>query len=191
MSRYDRTHETLRSAALELFAARGYDATTTAAVAERAGVSEMTLFRHFTSKEALLLEDAFDPAVAAAVRARPPQEHPMRAAAEGIRAVWRQLPEDQVESVRERIRIIAGAKGLHGAIERNSRATVEALVGALCERGTARTEARVAASAVVAGLSVALLDWAGGGGGTTEAVAPGAAGLRDVLDRALDALGGR
>ncbi|MHC8564140.1 TetR/AcrR family transcriptional regulator [Streptomyces albidoflavus] len=120
MSRYDRTHETLRSAALELFAARGYDATTTAAVAERAGVGEMTLFRHFASKEALLLEDAFDPAVAAAVRARPPQEHPMRAAARVIRAVWRQLPEDQVESVRERVRIIAGAKGLHGAIERNT-----------------------------------------------------------------------
>ncbi|MBL0777933.1 AcrR family transcriptional regulator [Streptomyces sp. CZ24] len=188
MSRYARTHETLRTAALEMFAAQGYDATTTAAVAERAGVSEMTLFRHFATKEALLLEDAFDPAVAAAVRARPPQEHPMRAAAEGIRTVWRQLPEDQVESVRERIRIIAGAKGLHGAIERNSRATVDALVGALCERGTARTEARVVASALVAGLSVALLDWAGGG--TAEAVAPGAAGLRDVLDRVLDTLGG-
>ncbi|MFC7471582.1 helix-turn-helix domain-containing protein [Actinomadura keratinilytica] len=111
MSRYARTHETLRTAALEMFAAQGYDATTTAAVAERAGVSEMTLFRHFATKEALLLEDAFDPAVAAAVRARPPQEHPMRAAAEGIRTVWRQLPEDQLESVRERIRIIAAPRG--------------------------------------------------------------------------------
>ncbi|KPC86144.1 TetR family transcriptional regulator, partial [Streptomyces sp. NRRL WC-3753] len=39
-----------------MFAAQGYDATTTAAVAERAGVSEMTLFRHFATKEALLLE---------------------------------------------------------------------------------------------------------------------------------------
>ncbi|MFE0632676.1 TetR/AcrR family transcriptional regulator [Streptomyces sp. NPDC058864] len=188
MSRYDRTHEILRTAALELFAAQGYDSTTTAAVAERAGVSEMTLFRHFATKEALLLEDAFDPEVAAAVRARPLQEPPMRAAAEGIRAVWRRLPEDQVESVRERIRIIAGAKGLQGAIERNSRATVDALVGVLRERGAPQTEARVAASAVIAGLSVALLDWAGDG--STAAVA-GAAGLRDVLDRVLDILGGR
>ncbi|WP_432102032.1 helix-turn-helix domain-containing protein [Streptomyces sp. bgisy091] len=123
MGRYDRTHETLRTAALKLFAARGYDATTTAAVAERPGVSEIALFRHFATKEALVLEDVFDPAVAAGARDQPPREHPMRAAAEGIRAVWRQCPEGQVESVRERIRIIADAKGLNGAIERNSRAT--------------------------------------------------------------------
>jgi len=42
------------AAARELFAERGYSATTTRAIAERAGVNEVTLFRRFTSKAGIL-----------------------------------------------------------------------------------------------------------------------------------------
>lgn len=42
---------------------QGYAATGTAQIAQRAGVSEMTLFRHFPSKEALLLEDPSMPSL--------------------------------------------------------------------------------------------------------------------------------
>src|SRR5690625_6711017 len=49
---------------------------------------------------------------------------------------------------------------LQGAIERNSARTTEALAGALIDRGTAEPDAHVAAAAVIAGLSRALLDWA-------------------------------
>lgn len=41
-------------AARELFAERGYAATTTRAIAERAGVNEVTLFRRFTNKAGVL-----------------------------------------------------------------------------------------------------------------------------------------
>ena len=47
------TQARIVSAALELFAERSYDAATTLAIAQRAGVTEKTLFRHFGSKEAL------------------------------------------------------------------------------------------------------------------------------------------
>ena len=40
--------------ALRLFAANGYNATSTAKIAKAAGVSEGLIFRHFTSKEGLL-----------------------------------------------------------------------------------------------------------------------------------------
>jgi AcrR family transcriptional regulator len=40
----------LRDAALDLYEVRGYDATTTAQIAERAGVTERTYFRHFADK---------------------------------------------------------------------------------------------------------------------------------------------
>ncbi|MGH9037909.1 MAG: TetR/AcrR family transcriptional regulator [Acidimicrobiia bacterium] len=43
----------LLEAAQELFAAKGYAATTTREIAERAGVSETLLFRHFSSKQRL------------------------------------------------------------------------------------------------------------------------------------------
>ena len=44
----------LEEAALELFAERGYDQTTVAAIAERAGLTERTFFRHFTDKREVL-----------------------------------------------------------------------------------------------------------------------------------------
>jgi AcrR family transcriptional regulator len=48
------TRDALREAALKLFAARGYDATTTEDIAEKAGVSARTFFRYFPTKESVL-----------------------------------------------------------------------------------------------------------------------------------------
>ena len=48
-------HEKILKAAFEVFATNGYARTTTRALAEAAGITEVTLFRHFGSKEALFL----------------------------------------------------------------------------------------------------------------------------------------
>ena len=47
------TKQALLSAARDLFATVGYDATTVRAVADRAGVNQALLFRHFGNKEGL------------------------------------------------------------------------------------------------------------------------------------------
>jgi len=47
------TDDRLLDAALSLFSEKGFDATTTRAIAEKAGVNEVTLFRHYGSKEKL------------------------------------------------------------------------------------------------------------------------------------------
>jgi AcrR family transcriptional regulator len=57
------TKTRLIEAALDLFAEKGVTETTTKAVAERAGVNEVTLFRHFGSKHGLLLAVMEDSAV--------------------------------------------------------------------------------------------------------------------------------
>ena len=44
----------LQAAALELYAERGFDGTTVADIAARAGVTERTFFRHFTDKREVL-----------------------------------------------------------------------------------------------------------------------------------------
>lgn len=180
MGRWDRTHDALTRAASELFAEQGYAATGTAQIAARARVSEMTLFRHFASKESLLLTDPFDPLMAEAVRSRPADEPPMRALAEGIRQTWAGIDPATTEALRDRLAIIAETPELRGAIERTSQDTVTALIEALSERGVPSARARVAATAVIAGLSAALLDWARSDG----------AELDDVLGAALDVLGG-
>lgn len=56
-------HEELLNAALELFAANGYETTSTRSVAERTGVTEAVLFQHFPTKRDLFLAvlDKFGP----------------------------------------------------------------------------------------------------------------------------------
>lgn len=181
MGRRSDTRVALQDAALELFTELGYEGATTAQIARHAGVSEMTLFRHFASKESLLLDDPFDPLIADAVRSRPADEPPMRAVAEGIRSAWRGVDPEQAEALRVRLRIAAGAATLQGALERNSGETVTALTGALVARGASTQASGIAATAAIAGLSRALLGWAQDQEG----------GIQDALHRALDVLGGR
>jgi AcrR family transcriptional regulator len=67
------TRQKLLRAALELYTAEGYHATTTPAIAARAGVAEGTIYRHFSGKEQLLslgVNRALD--ALAAVLAEPP-----------------------------------------------------------------------------------------------------------------------
>jgi AcrR family transcriptional regulator len=56
MTTADLTRQRLVRAALELFTAQGYETTTTAAIARKAGVAEGTIYRHFQSKQHLLNE---------------------------------------------------------------------------------------------------------------------------------------
>lgn len=53
------TSEKILNAAIILFSQKGYDAVTTKVIARKAGVSEMTLFRHFENK-LNLFEKAFE-----------------------------------------------------------------------------------------------------------------------------------
>ena len=55
-ARVRRTRERLLGAAAQQFAALGYSGATTRGIAEAAGVSELTLFRHFGSKKNLFMQ---------------------------------------------------------------------------------------------------------------------------------------
>jgi AcrR family transcriptional regulator len=52
------TRDKILQTAQKLFARHGYDGTTTKELAEKAGIAEGTLFRHFTNKKAILVEVA-------------------------------------------------------------------------------------------------------------------------------------
>ena len=163
-------------AALLLFGERGYEATTVAQIADRAGVTEMTFFRHFPSKESVLLEDPYDPLIAAAVAEQPLELAPLVRVARGIRSAWRAMPFPATEEVRERVRIAAASPSLRAMMWRNSAATEAAIAGAL--RQTDPATARIAAAAAMAALNTALLEWS-----TMET-----GELAVVIDAALDVL---
>ena len=59
MSSHQSTSDKILLAAIDLMAEKGYDGTTTKEIAAAAGVNEVTLFRHFGSKQKLLAA-AFD-----------------------------------------------------------------------------------------------------------------------------------
>lgn len=79
--------EQLMEVATRLFADRGYDSTTTAAIADAAGVTEPILYRHFKSKQDLFIAI-------------------VRRMSEQTLAQWRAIIADTVEPA-EQIRVIA------------------------------------------------------------------------------------
>lgn len=156
------TREALARAALELFAERGYDATTAAAIAERAGVTEMTFFRYFPSKSSVLIDDPYDPLIADAIIRQPAQVPPIAAAIAAISEGWRSVPPPASGAVRDRLRIVTRTASLRGAIATSNASTEAAIAGALVQRGALLSEARIAAAATMGALTAALLDWADG-----------------------------
>jgi AcrR family transcriptional regulator len=75
----DRTRQALAEAAIELFATQGYGATTVEQIAILAEVSPRTFFRHFDSKEDVLLPFDEPMSAAAAIRSQPPSMSDMEA----------------------------------------------------------------------------------------------------------------
>ena len=160
VSKTQKTRAALTRAALELFEERGYEATSTAAIAERAGVSAMTFFRYFPSKDAVLMDDPYDPLIAEAIAQQPRHKSALAATLGGVADAWHSVPPPAEGEVRERLRIVARTPSLRGGMARNSAVSEEAIADALRARGVADREARIAASATIAALNAALLHWA-------------------------------
>ncbi|MQM24247.1 TetR/AcrR family transcriptional regulator [Glycomyces albidus] len=155
-----RTRERLSECALDLFEAQGFAATSVAQIANAAGVTEMTFFRHFGSKEQAVLTDPFDPAIAEAVGARPAAEAPVARAARGLRAALAALSEADLETARRRVRIVAATPELRGAAAVQNETTAKAISDRLSADGAEPLAARVAAAAVLAAVTAALYAWA-------------------------------
>lgn len=156
----ERTLGTLIEAGLELFERHGYDETTVSEIAHRAGVSEMTFFRYFPTKEHLLLDDPYDPYVIAAIAAQPRELSPFLRAIRGLRAAWRALPEPETPIVRRRVHIVARTPALRGAMWRSTGNTERAIIEQLVTDGAEPEVAHVAAASLLGALVAALHAWA-------------------------------
>jgi AcrR family transcriptional regulator len=103
-------HDRLAQAALALYGERGFENTTVAEIAERAGLTERTFFRHFADKREVLFGggDALQELVVSAVAEAPDSLAPIDAAVAGFEAAGRQFftPERR-EFSRQRQAIIA------------------------------------------------------------------------------------
>ncbi len=73
-------------AAVDLFTEQGYDATTVTQIAERAGVTKSTFFRHFSDKRELLVagQETLSRLLADGITAAPASASPLEAVAAGL-----------------------------------------------------------------------------------------------------------
>ncbi|GAB3256823.1 TetR/AcrR family transcriptional regulator [Arthrobacter pigmenti] len=166
MDKAQRTRARIQSAALDLFLEAGYDATTVERISAAAGVSHMTFFRYFRSKDGVLLDDPYDPAIGAAVASQPTALPPLERACRGILTAWSGIAEEDMGDVRKRMEIAVGHPQLRARMWENNLATQRVIADALRTSGTGRLQADIAAGACMGALMAALIDWAASGRGS-------------------------
>jgi AcrR family transcriptional regulator len=100
-------------AAVDLFTEQGYDATTVAQIAERAGVTKSTFFRHFPDKRELLVagQEMLSRLLAEGIAAAPETASPLEAVAAGLeRASSAMGPMNRELGPRLKAAIVASAE---------------------------------------------------------------------------------
>jgi AcrR family transcriptional regulator len=101
-----RTKDSIQQQALRLFQEQGYDETTVEQIAEAAEVSPSTFFRYFPTKEDVVLYDNLDPLMIAAFEAQPAELTVTQALRAAMNEVFRSLPADEMDGLRERIKLV-------------------------------------------------------------------------------------
>ncbi|MDL4815083.1 TetR family transcriptional regulator [Actinomadura opuntiae] len=136
----------LQQAALELYRERGFDRTTTAEIAARAGVNERTFFRHFPDKREVLFHGEADlrAALMQAVAEAPDGLEPLEALLSAFQKAGRILEENRPFS-EPRLQVIAATPALRERELAKAASMTEAVAEALRKRGVADRLADLAA----------------------------------------------
>jgi AcrR family transcriptional regulator len=155
----------LEQAALDLYRERGFDQTTVAEIAERAGLTERTFFRYFTDKREVLFwgQDRLRELYAGRIAAAPASAAPIEMVAAALEAVT-PLFEGRRDIARQRQAVIAAHPGLQERELLKRAALAGALAAALRERGVTGTAASLAAEAGVIAFKTAYASWVAGPG---------------------------
>ena len=176
------TSDRIRECALRLFHEQGYDATTVEQIAAAAGVSHMTFFRYFPTKEDVALSDSYDPLIASFI-AQTPAGWPL---IERIRAVLvqglRQIYDTDRDTLLAQVKLIDSTPALRERQWAGQLATQQVILQALQVDQLdphASFQAKVTVAACLAAASTAVLTWVENDG-TPE--------LPDLMEQAFDTL---
>jgi AcrR family transcriptional regulator len=157
----------LTEAALALYSERGFDQTTAAQIAEQAGLTERTFFRHFADKREVLFGGSalLQERIVTGVAAAPASDGPLDAVSRGLEAAAAMLGEFRRDLSRQRQAVIAANPELRER-ELAKLADYAATVAVvLHQRGVSEPQATLAAEAGMTVLRLALQRWASGDDG--------------------------
>ena len=174
----------LQEAALALYSERGFDQTTAAQIATRAGLTERTFFRHFADKREVLFggSSLLQERIVAGVAGAPAQDGPIEAVACGLDAAADMLGESRRDLARQRHDVIAANPELRERELVKLADYARSVATALQERGVGEPHASLAADAGMTVLRVAIDRWSSGDDGRdlTDVMRDSLAGLREV-----------
>ncbi|MBB5854429.1 TetR/AcrR family transcriptional regulator [Amycolatopsis umgeniensis] len=149
--------------AVRLFTDVGYDATTVADVAAAAGVSAMTVYRHFPTKEDLVLYDEYDPVTASAVLGEPASLRLSTRIGRALSETAAHGSSSEKAFLLARLRLMISVPALRARHLDSQYATADAIVTALCGPSPDPGEefrVRATAMACLGAAHVALIRWA-------------------------------
>lgn len=170
----------LEQAALELFAEHGFERTTVAEIAARAGLTERTFFRHYADKREVLFGGAsgLDERLARAVAEAPQAFTPLEAVAAGLATITSALQERRGFATK-RQKILAVTPELQERELKKLASWATAIAGALRPRGVDDSTATLVAEVGVTVFRVAFQHWLDG---------PRSGNLTEIFHQALDDL---
>ncbi|WP_426520504.1 TetR family transcriptional regulator [Diaminobutyricibacter sp. McL0618] len=147
-------------AAMDLFLERGFEQTTVADIAVRAGLTERTFFRHFTDKREVLFlgqDDLLDLFVSA-VSSAPADASPLDAVAVALQAVAVDF-EPRRDWARKRAQVIRANPALQERELIKLARMSDAVSQALRERGVTEPSASLAAQSGITVFHVGFAQW--------------------------------
>jgi AcrR family transcriptional regulator len=183
--------ERLVVAAVELFNEHGYDATTVAQIAERAGVTKSTFFRHFPDKREILVagQQTLSRLLAQGIAEAPASASPLEAVAAGLeRASSAMGPMNRELGPRLKA-VIAASVELQERDALKSVSLAAAMTAALAARGVPDPVAQLAGELGVIAFKRGYATWAGMDGDVGDELAPHTLAALDELRAASASLG--
>jgi len=151
-------------AALDLYAEQGFEQTTTAQIAERAGVTERTYFRHFADKREVLFDGSheLEAAVEAAIAGAPQAADPLDVVGEAVATAVAVLDERREFAARRAV-VVAATPRLQERELLKLAGLRDAAAAALRGRGVPEPDASMVAEAGVAAFRVGFEAWIASG----------------------------
>jgi AcrR family transcriptional regulator len=170
----------LEQAALELYAERGFDQTTVAEIAQRAGLTERTFFRHFADKREVLFwgQNALMDLITKQIAEAPESASPLEAVGAALRATG-EMFVGRWQHARRRQAVIDANPGLQERELIKLASLAAAVAESLGRRGASEVAAKLAAETAIAVFKVAFDRWIS---------APRESELADVIGDSLNEL---
>lgn len=172
--------------ALRLFAEQGFDGTTVDQIAVEAGLSRASLFRHFGTKEDIVLGhlEEYGQRLAEALAARPEQERPWEALRRTFDVIT-QANEESPERALSLLRMLSDTPSLRARHSEKQLRWQNLLVPEVSRRlGVDAADAQDPRAHAVVGAALACLDAAN----AAWVACDGAVAASVLLDRAMDTL---